>query len=933
MFRITLQKMWHKKWMNLSLLVGCILLVATVVSFPLYEKAAYDRMLQDEFINVMSKDSGWPTLNSMSTAAQKDKKGTIQKIEKFAEGMYEELGVTPNQTILFYYLTKSPIKSDMNREDASGLEVRLCGMSDLENHIDIMTGEPFSATGLDEDGRLEVLVSDACLIQQGFLLGETLTFDSLKTPDGGPLSVVIKGVFTPKSKSDYYWQVKASEMTDAIFVNMDVFREMFTTKEHAAKYNINCRFFSLFEYNDITYDQVNHIMDQTTYLTKESKYRSVIDTPEYIETLENYLRKINRISATLVILQIPVLIMLCAFLLMISGQMYEMERNEISVIKSRGSSRGQIFLLYLFQSLALTLAGGAVGIPLGMVFSRILGATRNFLEFDLSQSLKVSFTDKALYYSLAAMLLTMMSMTLPAIKHSKVSIVNLKQQKAIKKKSLWEKLFLDIILLGVSIYGYYSFNKNMSDLSTSVLAGESLDPLLYISSSLFILGAGLLFLRLQPYLIQLIYNIGKRRWKPANYISFLENIKNGRKQQLIMLFLIMTVSLGIFHATVARTILDNAVENTKYLDASQIALKESWPVSHDVETGAILGYVEPDYTKFLNMEFAQDVTKVLLFDNAYVSAGKNDNQIITLMGIHTKEFGTLTTLNKSLNEKPYREYLNELAVKADGLIVSSNFKSVLGYDIGDTVTFCIDSTNKGTGKIVDFVDFWPGYAPSVNDLNPDGTAFTRDNYLVVGHFDHVKQAVGTQPCEVWFSLREGYDGTDVYKWIDDKNLSVKKYVNKDVDVENTIQDPLLQGTNGVLTMGFVVTILLCAIGYLIYWIMAIRERELMFGVLRACGFHKGELVRMLINEQIFCGLLSVLSGIGIGKLTSKMFVPILQQAYSSENQVLPMRLITDATDMARLYTVIALSLVVALLVLVVILFRMNVAKALKLGEE
>ena len=54
MFRITLQKMWHKKWMNLSLLVGCILLVATVVSFPLYEKAAYNRMLQDEFVNVIA---------------------------------------------------------------------------------------------------------------------------------------------------------------------------------------------------------------------------------------------------------------------------------------------------------------------------------------------------------------------------------------------------------------------------------------------------------------------------------------------------------------------------------------------------------------------------------------------------------------------------------------------------------------------------------------------------------------------------------------------------------------------------------------------------------------------------------------------------------------------------------------------------------------
>ena len=85
--------------------------------------------------------------------------------------------------------------------------------------------------------------------------------------------------------------------------------------------------------------------------------------------------------------------------------------------------------------------------------------------------------------------------------------------------------------------------------------------------------------------------------------------------------------------------------------------------------------------------------------------------------------------------------------------------------------------------------------------------------------------------------------------------------------------------------------------------------------------------------MVFSGVLSILAGIGIGKLTSKLFVPILQQAYSSENQALPMRLITVASDMYRLYGVIAAVMIIVLLVLVFILFRMNVTKALKLGEE
>ena len=90
---------------------------------------------------------------------------------------------------------------------------------------------------------------------------------------------------------------------------------------------------------------------------------------------------------------------------------------------------------------------------------------------------------------------------------------------------------------------------------------------------------------------------------------------------------------------------------------------------------------------------------------------------------------------------------------------------------------------------------------------------------------------------------------------------------------------------------------------------------------------------MLINEQIFSGLFSILAGIGIGKLTSEMFVPMLQSAYAAADQVLPMKLITNQSDMMRLYIVVAAVMVVCLLVLILLVFKLNVAKALKLGEE
>lgn len=932
MLGIMLQKMWHKKWMNLSLLLGCILLVATVVSFPLYQKAAYDRMLQDEFRNYITSQGKYPTTISMKSVSQRDKTGkTKSKIEEKMSTIAADLGTTSKLNLQYLSLTKSSADSDLKREDGKNIDVYLGGITGLEDHVELLSGELFSESGLTEDGKIEVIVSQGCMVRSGILIGESLTFQSLKDPEGNPITIVIKGVFMPDDDTDY-WQISINDLGSAFLMNMDLFNSMFTG-DNLGKYNISCSYYTLLDYKSIEHEQVSKLVEDTKYLVDKSKFRSVVKEPEYLELLDSYLQKINRISATLLILQIPVLIMLAAFLFMISGQMYEMEKNEISVIKSRGSSRGQIFRLYLYQGIVLTLIGGLLGVPLGALFSKVLGSVQNFLEFDTSRSLTITYTKTSAVYAAVAMLVTLLSITIPAISHSKVSIVKLKQSKNVRKKSWWKKLYLDFVLLGVAGYGYYTFYKNMTAVSGTVMEGQSLDPLLYISSSLFIVGMGLLFLRLQPHIVKLIYWLGSRFWGPASYISFMETIKQGSKQQLIILFLIMTVSLGMYHSTVARTILDNAVRNTDYIDACDMILEEYWTEIVD-ENGALTGaYVEPDYKKFASMDFAQQYTRVYMDEYGYISEEKSSRQAVTIMGIHTKEFGELTFVDESVLGKHYYEYLNELAVEQEGVLVSSNFKTKLGYEVGDTLAFYNSAKTGASCKIVDFIDYWPGYAPTKLTLSPDGSSEIADNYLVVTHYDLTRQKFGVRPYEIWVSLNEDADEEAIYNWIEGNEIKVKRYVNRSNDLLETMSDPLLQGTNGILTLGFVVTLVLCAVGYMIYWIMSIKDRELIFGVLRAGGFHKNEIVRMLLVEQLFAGVFAVFAGIGIGWISSVMFVPIIQLSYASATQVLPLTLIMDQVDFLRLFGVIAGVMLTCLIVLISLLFHMNVTKALKLGEE
>lgn len=916
------------------MLLGCILLIATVVSLPLYRTAAFDRMLMDEMEDYLTRQGEWPTMNSITLISKKDNGGkTISRVESLMEEIYTQMGVREWETIYYYSLAKADLSSLMNRSDSNAISLRLSSLSGLPEHAKMLAGEMYSSDGVDGEGNIEVVVSQACMVDAGLLVGETLEYDALKGPDGKKLRLKVTGVYEEAGTEDFYWQNTPEQMNMVCFMEEGLFHEMFTG-DNAGKYTITCTYYAMFEYSDLKAEDVEGICAYTDYLTQESPYRSTLDEPPYREILENFLKKQNRIEATLFILQVPVLILLAAFLFMISGQMYDLERNEISVIKSRGSSSGQIFRLYLYQSLFLTLLGMLGGIPLGSLFCRMLGSARNFLEFSVRGQMELVWNTNVLLYSLAAMAACVLIMTLPALKHSRLSIVKLKQQKALKKHLWWEKCFLDVICLAVALYGYYSFSRHQVALVENVLKGEPLDPLLYISSSLFIVGMGLLFLRLQPLLVKGIYTLGRRFWRPAGYASFMEIIKNGRKQQFIMLFMILTISLGMFHATVARTILQNAWSNAEYLDGADVIVREVWNtnVSSTGEVMSELRYYEPDYSKYAALDIARSYTRVIRDDKAYVAKG-SEQQPVTLLGIHTKEFGENTWLDPELLGRHYYELLNELAVEPTGVLVSRNFQTRQECKVGDTIRYYNGGKKEIKAKIVDFVDYWPGYEPVTMELDAEGEVNSRDNFLIIANYAALQKSLGTVPYEVWISLKDDQDPEGMYQWVQDNDVHIVKYVDRQSDLERVITDPLMQGTNGILTMGFIVTLILCAVGYLIYWIMSISSREMMFGVLRASGMHKGEMFFMLINEQIFSGVLAIFGGIGIGHLSSQMFVPILQTAYAASNQVLPMELITRQSDMMRLYGVVAGVMALCLVVLIIIVFRMNVAKALKLGEE
>lgn len=940
MFRFMIQKIRHKKWLVLCMLIGNILLVAVAAGYPMYKEASLQRMLSDEFDNYQETTGVYPGLIKMTASAMK---GELMQefldLEDYAGRVLSELSLRQKEWFVCQNLSSAKAVSNLVRAGAADQTIKIASMTNLPMHSEVVLGRMYEDS-VSEDGFLEAVVTEACFVEKNMLLEEEFTCNGLKDSNGDPIKIRIVGVIKNNDKHDLYWMKKPDEYRHETFISEQLFTEWFRG-DQMGRFSVNGSWYVLGDCASLQHKDAQQVKDKAAALLDISKVGISVSADGLSKVLAAYTGKEKKIEATLIILQVPVFALLAAFLFMISGQMLSMEQNEISQLKSRGASRMQIIGLYFMQNLLLAGVALFIGFPLGIGLCKILGSSTAFLEFGSGRLLHVRITGEAVGYAAGALLVSVFLTLIPVVRYSGVSIVHVKQKKSQNTKKFWQRLYLDVLITGIALYGYYSFSGRMEELKTSVAAGKPLDPLLYFSASLFLLGTGMLFLRLQPYLIRGLFALQKKFLKPAGYASYLQAIRTGTKQQFIMLFVVLTVSLGIFNATVARTIIANAENNTVYLSGANLVVQEYWKNNEAYvakEPSAELVYVEPDFGKYAGLAEVESYTRVYRTKVEFEvkkqdnDGGKRKNVITAdLMAIRTNEFGSLVLGDKRLNEYHINEYLNVLSTNAEAVLVSDSFRTKQGMKLGDTITYTNSEGNSATGVIYGFFEYWADYVPtSVSAV--DGELVTENNYMIVAHLSYVQEHYGVRPYQIWMKTK-GNDVSFFYDWAEQNGYKYTMVEALQENLANIRTDTLFQGTNGILTLSFIIILLLCGAGYLIYWILSIRERELLFGILRAMGMRKEEILQMLFIEQVFCGIFSIIFGGIAGVIASRLYVPMIQVTYAAENQVLPQVLITNAADTGKLFAVIAVMLIVCIAVLVRNIAAMKITNALKLGED
>jgi len=945
------RKMARNKWLQLNLWFGLTICVALFCSMPLYSNAISQRTFVRELQAVQSQKSVYPGMVEISTTVSSHvmDEATKQKIadaEAFVKTIPQQMGIEARSFYEQKFTQKMKIYGVTATDEEKRWQNTIGGfrsLTDMKKRVRLIEGRMPSDR---QDGIIEALVTQPFLFELKRGLGDELVVESMSDKQQR-FRVIPVGIMETDPQADPYLPFLTDEVIDGFMIPEQQFDREFTQGGKATIMNIEWRYAMNFE--GLTLEAVDRFVAADHAVRRY--FQTGIGVAEVnipvTDTVASYQGKQQKLEIMMLSLYAPVMLMLAFYLYMAANLIIERQKTEIAVLRSRGASRSQIMLVYTLEGLLLGASALALGPLIGIMITKLLGASSGFLSFVQRSALEVSLGSGAYRIAASAVGVAILLILIPAMLATRATIVDHKRQMArMTRMSIWYKTGLDIIFVGFAIYLLYTFNKQQEDLKRLALDSSSfqIDPMLFLMPAVFALGAGLLILRVYPWLVRLIYWAGRRWWSPALYHSLVQISRSSGQYLTIKVFLIMTVATGLFSANAARTINDNMESKIRYASGADVVLMTEW--NNDSEgvvaqqSGAGMAgskriqYAEPPYQLVQGLAGVESTAKVFRRDDAAFferKSGKGGDT--TVIGIDTKEFGQTAWMKNGLLHSHINNYLNLIAPNPQAVLVSRSIADEMDVKPGDAIRLFWNGLPQAQFTVFGIVDYWPSWNPLPSGFITDNNGKPKMPHLIVGHLTAIQKRLAMEPYEVWMKLEDGTTSEQIYNQLEERGVPVKHLSDTEQKLVQSMNDPFRLAINGVMTLGFVISMMICFLGFLLFWVLTLSGRTLQYGVLRAMGIPFVQIIGMLVSEQVLTSGAAVIIGVMIGNLTSDLYVPLFQMSFSTATQVPPFQIVRTTGDYLHLYSIIGSMLLIGLFILVSRLSRIRIAQALKLGEE
>lgn len=945
-FSVAIKRLLSQKGLMLASILGLAAVSALIMSVPLYANAVYH---QTFFENITREGTNsrppfaflFNYLGSWYDTKQWEE---VQPVDIYlTEEASSIIGLPEEQAVRHYKTEPFGLFPDTGNdipENAIPLSWNSIGfISNLEENVLLIAGDFPSAASPEEGYPVEILIGEALAEELDLQAGDRfIAVIRDRNQTGGETTtqvpVQIAGIWRPKNPDEAYWFTNPDILEKLLLVPEESFITRITPQLEDEVYTAT--WYLVLDGSDINASDAGRYLSRINYLRRRADVLLPnIDLDESpVENLYEYRRAEMLLTVLLITFSFPIIGLMLVFIGLVTNISVERQRNEIAVLRSRGGTVLQIIGIVAVEGLLLGAVSLAASFPISTQIARTIGQTRSFLEYSGSSDLRVVLTRTTINVGMIAIGLAVAALVVPTISAARHTIVSYKQERArMLRPPWWQRMWLDVFLLIPTVYGAYLLRQQggIAVFGVGISRNPFENPLLFLVPALGVLSLTLLFLRLLPILMSRVAWVVAHTRSVSLLMAVRHLARTPGSYSTPLALLVLTLSLAAFTATLARALDTNLRERMYYqlgADISFTELGEFMPrnpyEAEDIEElGTGSQWVFFPVEAYPEIQGVETVSRVGRYP-AFPRLSTGSTQGGTFLGVDRYYFPQIAFWRRDFAPTSLGAMMNELALAPDGVLVDRNFLRVNALRVGDTIGLTVDTVGQNTElelKIVGVVNLFPTWYPE------QGPLFVGNlGYL----FEH---AGGEYPYQVWLKT----DPTMDQQLLVEENLQVKN--PRVLDWESALQvideeqkKPQRQGLFGVLSIGFAAAALLTVLGFLLYAYFSYRRRFIELGVLRAIGLSTRQMTIYLAWELGFLIITGGAIGTGLGVLISLLFIPYYQIGVTAVDRFPPFQVWINWSSIFQVYALFGLLFVITLGVLTILLRRMKIFQAIKLGE-
>ncbi|GHO66595.1 hypothetical protein KSC_054870 [Ktedonobacter sp. SOSP1-52] len=678
---------------------------------------------------------------------------------------------------------------------------------------------------------------------------------------------------------------------------------------------------------------------------------SYYNQPGILERLQNRL-SVSNIPIFLISGAIAALVLY--FVAIMISLLVEHQANTITMLRSRGASGRQVFLTLATQCLILALLALLLGPLLALALvaffvPRLLPtSTLDALNVLWPNPLPVLALTPA--YALGAIFISLVIMFFALQQALRSNILDQRRQAARASQApLWQRFYLDVILLVVALVAYIlvlytSSFPGLLDIGTYLLV---ISPLRILVPIFLVIALMLLFLRLFPLLLKLVARLAQRGKSAAPMLAFAQMTRSPQRALQMILLLSLACAFAFMSLVFATTQDTHLTDVTNYQTMSDFSAQ----ISDLAE--------EPLRDTYARYRSLPGVTSLSI---GYVNDGTLTGETPgRLFAIDSQTFAQTTLWQSSNSSKSLSVLMHELAEKSananfkDGIpaIVDASTLNNLNLHVGST--FSINGASLGDQTlhlvIIDSVD----HIQSLN--NSTDAAFNLSNplpsgvlidYETMNRYQVQDGGQITTPNMIWMRSQDSSPALKALRnALSDPMLSLVNIEDRRAMINSLHQDPQTLELLGLILIGTVTAFVLALFGNFVAAWQSARSRLAHFAVLRALGTDARQVAQVLFWEQCTIYGTALVLGIFFAVVLALLVVPNLvftTTPVSGENTylggaefyalqyIVPTHIIYPSSLWLALGLFIAIC-VLAILMMIRLVLRPTLSRMLRLNED